>query len=57
MAHIHRTHIRGRHAVRGAKMRGGGWRVVGMGDVQVDSALYWERRWGAGARERGYKGK
>ena len=36
--------------VRGADMRGRGWGVVGVVDVQVDDALLQERRWRAGAR-------
>ena len=40
-----------------AETRDIGWRVVGVGDVQVDGALFRERRWGAGERERGYKEK
>ena len=48
---------RRRHADRGAEISVGGWRVVGAGDVQVDGASLRERRWGAGARERGYDRK
>ena len=29
-----------------------GWQVAGMGDVQVEGALFWERRWGVGVTER-----
>ena len=36
-------------------MRDRSWRVVGVGDVQVDGALFQERRWGEGEIERGYK--
>ena len=43
--------------MRGAETRGGGWRVVGVVDVQVDGGLFRETRWVAGARERGYKEK
>ena len=32
---------------------GGGWRVAGVDDVQVDGVSLRERRWGAGATERG----
>ena len=34
-----------RHAVRGAEMIGGGWRVAGAGDVQVDRSLGRDSRW------------
>ena len=36
----------GRHRdmTRGADTSGGGWRVAGVGDVQVDGAPRWERR-------------
>ena len=43
--------------MQGVETRGGGWKVAGVGDVQVDGALCRERRGGAGARERGYKEK
>ena len=43
--------------MRGAETRGRGWRVAGVGDIQVDGNLFMERRWGGGARERGYKDK
>ena len=45
---------RRRHVVRGAGTSGGGWRVVGTGDVQVDVVMFRERRWGAGMTERCY---
>ena len=48
---------RRRHAAQGAETSGGGLHVEGVGDVQVDGALFQERRWGAGERERGYKEK
>ena len=32
---------------------GGGWRVAGGDDVQMDGVSLRERRWGAGAIERG----
>ena len=51
------TWRRGRHAVQVTDTINRGWRVVGVGDVQVDGALFQERRWGAGERERGYKEK
>ena len=34
-----------------------GWRVTGVGDVQVDSAPRQERIWGAGATKRCYDDK
>ena len=40
---------RSRHDVRDAKMRGGSWRVAGVGEVQVDNVTFQERRWGLGA--------
>ena len=33
---------------------GGGWRVAGRDNVHVDSVFLQERRWVAGAREKGY---
>ena len=33
-------------------MSGGRWRVAGVGDVQVDSALRQERMWGAVVTEK-----
>ena len=57
MAQSYGTWRRGRHAVQVAETRDRGWRVVGVGGVQVDGALFRERRWVAGERERGYKGK
>ena len=41
----------------GAETRCGGWRVAGAGDVQVDGALRWERRWGVGSSDRGNDNK
>ena len=38
-----------RHAARGTETSDGGWRVAGVGDVQVGGASHWERRWGEGA--------
>ena len=43
---------RHRNAVRGAETSGRGWRVAGVGDVQVDSVLQQERRLRAGVTER-----
>ena len=43
---------RSRHTARGAEISGGSWRLVGVGDVQVDGATIQERRWGGGAIER-----
>ena len=37
-----------RHAAQGAETSGGGWRVAGVGEVQVDDVPRQERRWGAG---------
>ena len=34
---------RGSHTVRGADIRGGEWRVVGVGDIQVEGTLCRER--------------
>ena len=39
------------------RLAGGGWRVAGVGDIQVDGVLHQERRWGAGAMERCYDDK
>ena len=36
-----------RHAAQGVETSGGGWRVVGMGNSQMDDALLWERMLGA----------
>ena len=36
----------------GADTSGRSWRVVGVGHVQVDGTLSWERRWGEGVTER-----
>ena len=41
-----------RHAARGAEMSGGGWRVAGVGNVQVDRVPRQERKWGVGLTER-----
>ena len=43
------------NATRGSETSGGGWRMAGAGNVQVDSAPLWERRWGVGDTERCYK--
>ena len=48
---------RRRHAARGAETSGGGWRVAGVGNVQVEGVPRWERRWGAGVTERCYDEK
>ena len=48
---------RHRHVERGAETNNGGWQVAGAGGVQVDCASLQERRWGAGARERGFGNK
>ena len=45
---------RRRHAARGADASGGGWRVAGVGNVQVDGAPHRGRRWVEGATERCY---
>ena len=39
-----------RHATRGTGTSNRGWQVEGAGDVQVGSALHWERMWGAGEK-------
>ena len=36
----------------GHRESGGGWRGVGVGDIQVDGIMCQERRWGAGINER-----
>ena len=41
-----------RHAAGEAETSGGGWQVVGAGDVQVGGALCRERRWVLGATHR-----
>ena len=46
--HSHGNGGRCRHTARCAGTSGRGWRVAGMGDFHVSSALLWERRWGAG---------
>ena len=48
----HGNGSRRRQAARGAEMSGGRWRVAGVGDVQVDSALRQERMWGAVVTEK-----
>ena len=42
---------------QGAETSGGGWRVAGVGVVQVDDPPRRERRWGAGVAERSGKAK
>ena len=37
---------RRRHASQGVETSVGGWRVTGVGNVQVDNALRLERKWG-----------
>ena len=54
-AHRHGPWRKDGHTMRGAETKGGGWQVVGVGDVQAEGALCQYRRWVAGARERGYK--
>ena len=54
-AHSHGTWYRGRHVVQRAETRGQGSRVVGVGEFQLDRSLCLERRWEAGARDRGYR--
>ena len=46
-----------RRAERSAETSVRGWRVTGVGDVQVDSAPRQERIWGAGATKRCYDDK
>ena len=41
-----------RHAERVAETSGRGWRVAGVGNVQVDGALRQEKGWGSGASKR-----
>ena len=48
----HRNGDRRGYAARGADTSGRGWRVAGLGDVQVGGASRQERRRGAGATER-----
>ena len=36
----------------GHRASGGGWRVAGVGDVQVEGVPFWERRWGEGVTKR-----
>ena len=45
--------VRLRHAVQGAKSSSRGWSMVGVGDVQVDSVLNREIRWGSGTTKKG----
>ena len=33
-------------------MSGGIWQMTGVGDIRVDGAPLWERRWEAGVTER-----
>ena len=40
------------HVAWGIEMIGGGWRVAGAGDFQVDGTSRWERRWVAGDTQR-----
>ena len=37
-----------KHAARGAETSGGGWHVLGTGDVKVGGDSHQKRRWGAG---------
>ena len=41
---------RNRHAARRAETSGEGWRVIGVGEVQVDDVPRRERRWGVGVK-------
>ena len=41
-----------RHTARGAETSGGGWWVVGGGEVQMENDTFRERMWVAGERER-----
>ena len=45
---------RRRHVSRGAETSGRGWRVAGVGNIQVEGIPCRERRWGAGVTERCY---
>ena len=45
---------RRRHAAWGAETSSGGWRVTGVGNVQVDGVPRQERRWGVRVLERCY---
>ena len=45
-----------RHATRGADTSGGGWKVTGTVNVQVDGVPRMERRWEAVVTERCYGG-
>ena len=36
----------------GHRASGGGWRVAGVGDVQVDGVTIRERKWGAGVTDK-----
>ena len=45
---------RHRHAAQGTETSSGGWRVAGVGDVQVDGVLCWESMWGVGVIDRWY---
>ena len=38
---------RSRHAALGAETSGRGWRLAGVGNVQVDDVPHQDRRWGA----------
>ena len=51
---VKRTRYSGRfrHAARGAEKSGRGWRVAGVGDVQVDGVTIRERKWGAGVTDK-----
>ena len=45
---------RRRHTARGAETSGGGLRVAGVSNIQVDGVPLWEMRWGTVAMERCY---
>ena len=43
-----------RHAELGTGMRGGGWRMAGVDDIQVGGTLHRERRQEAGDKREGF---
>ena len=52
-----RNDDRFRHTTPGEEISGRGWRVAGVGDVQVDVVPRRERRWGAGVTKKCYNKK
>ena len=43
---------RRRNVAQDSNTSRGSWWVAGVGEIQVDNAMRWERRWGAGVAKR-----